>query len=851
MLSQIDLSQCEKEKIHIPNLIQPHGFIITFHPDSLTVMRYSSNLIQTQVGSDRNLTGRNIKELFPETLWKTVEKNLDFSNYLRHIIYEVDFPQISDQKVDIMVCSAGREVILELIPVYPEKDPLYSLDFQLNSMVRRVMTAHENEDFFHIAASEIKALTGYDRVMVYRFDEEFNGKVIAEAKEPEMVSYLNLHYPASDIPVQARDLYRKNMIRTIKDVNYTPVPIDSKYSDPLDMSHSFLRSVSPIHLEYLRNMGVAATLTISIMVNHELWGLIGCHHRTPFLPGNKRLSMSEIFGSILGGIIQMREENQNEKRKTELIARIDTVMEVILSQDKKIDLLDLIKKKIFLFQSIFPSDGFCIYSENSFVEHLFPYSKNEIADLLHRIRPSMKDDCFSTDHLASIYPDFTENFLKMCAGLMILRIDTHPESFWIWRRMEKRETISWGGDPNQKAVLNSEGIISPRKSFEDYNQVVMNKSISWDAAEKEIGRYLIPQIQRLFSFFESGRQLESQKIQIKSMEEEKARHYQELIEMLVDVIEQRDAYTAGHTRRVAYYSAAIAKEMNLNEESIDQIKEAAILHDIGKIIIPDSILLKPGKLSFKEYELIKKHLDVGVEILNKIDYYKPLAEIIKFHHEKYDGSGYPYKMKDDEISILSHIMIVADAFDAMTTNRIYQARKTVKEAADELMRYRGKWYHPDVVDAAVKISQDEKFAETATSQLPFTQMERERFAYFFKDQLTGLYNNTYLGLILNNLIPNLAYHYFVLIELHGMTVYNEEKGWHQGNIILQKFSELISKMARDEQIFRVFGDDFIIGFETENQADAFLKNWVPCQIETICATCEKIEKDKFRDYIDH
>lgn len=330
------------------------------------------------------------------------------------------------------------------------------------------------------------------------------------------------------------------------------------------------------------------------------------------------------------------------------------------------------------------------------------------------------------------------------------------------------------------------------------------------------------------------------------MEQERAKHYKELIEMLVGVIEQRDAYTAGHTKRVADYSVEIAKELELNQKEISVLREAAILHDIGKVIIPDSILLKPGKLSQKEYELIKLHLDVGFQILDKIDYYKPLANIIKYHHEKYDGTGYPYRAKRDEIPLLSHIMIVADSFDAMTTNRIYQARKTVEEALAELLLYRGKWYHPEVVDAAIRATK--KFQnknQMNTSQLPSTQLEKERFSYFFKDQLTGVYNDTYLWMVIRNIIPEIQYSQFALLELHGMSDYNDKFGWHQGNEVIRKFSDILKKYVREEQLFRVYGDDFVICFENIESKEEFLHNWKDLQIDTVSSTCKSVEKDIF------
>ncbi|HQI19090.1 MAG TPA: GAF domain-containing protein, partial [Leptospiraceae bacterium] len=273
MLTKLDLSQCEKEAIHIPNLVQPHGFALVIEKSSLNVTRSSANFDSTSIGPASQLVGRSLQSILPPAALAAISQKLDFSQRKRHVLYGLAIPSISVSSLNVAVCDAHREIILEFLPGEADGGEEF-VELQLNDMIPRVMMAQSSEDFFQRAAIELRSLTGYDRVMVYRFDEDFNGQVIAESHEQGMESYLGLHYPASDIPVQARELYRKNMIRTIVDVSYEPVGIVSRDPAPLDMSYSYLRSVSPIHLEYLKNMGVAATLTVSIIVDNALWGLV-------------------------------------------------------------------------------------------------------------------------------------------------------------------------------------------------------------------------------------------------------------------------------------------------------------------------------------------------------------------------------------------------------------------------------------------------------------------------------------------------------------------------------------------------------------------------------------------------
>lgn len=295
-------------------------------------------------------------------------------------------------------------------------------------------------------------------------------------------------------------------------------------------------------------------------------------------------------------------------------------------------------------------------------------------------------------------------------------------------------------------------------------------------------------------------------------EQEKVSSYKELVNMLVSLIEKRDTYTAGHSRRVAFYCNLIALEMGVDTVSIDRLVNAAILHDIGKISTPDSILLKPDKLTKLEYDIIKTHVTVGAEMIESIKGYESFSSILKNHHEKFDGSGYPEHKKGDEIPLLSHIMIVADAFDAMTTNRIYKTKKSKNDALDELTRFGGTMYHPDVVTAAVKALKGVVIEDSIT-QIPVTTIEKERFSYFFKDSLTGLNNERYYSLICQG--DNHPKHFVqkTNITLGHFTKYNAIYGWDAGNELLKAIAAYLQNSFEQATIFRIHGDDFALMFE--------------------------------------
>ncbi len=842
MIQTSDLSQCEKEPIHIPGMIQPHGFSIVFHRESGVITRCSRNLSELTGFSASSWIGIPVSDILSSASVREIRRKKLSPDNARNILFNVSLPFCS-RKSDILMAWSGDEIILDILPhdlQYQEHDSAV-LEYMLNLMIRRITEAGSSRDFLSAAAAEFRRFTHYDRVMIYRFDSDYNGTVAAESCEEELEPYLGLHYPASDIPPQARELYLKNMTRVIKDIDYMPVGMDQSPDcrAPLDMTWSFLRSVSPVHLEYLRNMGVKATLTVSIIVNGSLWGLISCHHRTPRMISAARLNLSEIFGNILGGIIHMKEQSEYEKNKSALLSRVDSLMQILMASGSRESLFSLSPGQAELFRSLYQADGFCLKtgyrflsSENGCPENVAELIIKNIS-LLTEYAPGV----WYTENLRSAVPGLPEPVYSDCAGLMVHRLKNETESWLIWRRSEEIRTIEWGGNPAEKVILSEKGTISPRKSFEKFSEQIRFRSAPWTIAEKEGYQYLLPHLKRLLDFSESSTKL-------LRLEEEKERHYKELIEMLAGVIEQRDSYTAGHTRRVADYSAAIAQELNLPHEDIARLREAAVLHDIGKVFIPDSILLKPGRLTDQEYELIKKHLEAGCEILGKIDYYQPLAEIIRFHHEKYNGTGYPSGKKEDEIPLMSHIMIVADALDAMTTNRIYQGRKSSEQAVEELLAYRGIWYHPDVTDAAVKLCRSGRIFQGSTSQMPETDIEKERFSYFFKDQMTGLYNENYLKLILNGERYS-GFGFFLLIELRGMSLFNQKYGWNRGNSVIKKAAEnLLNFTNEQESIFRFHGDDFLIAFRDSEKGNVFLQSWTPMQLEGVAASVSGISPEE-------
>jgi putative nucleotidyltransferase with HDIG domain len=308
---------------------------------------------------------------------------------------------------------------------------------------------------------------------------------------------------------------------------------------------------------------------------------------------------------------------------------------------------------------------------------------------------------------------------------------------------------------------------------------------------------------------------------------ERTANYEETIFTFVGMIEQRDNYTAGHTERVARYCQQIAKEMGLAGEEINKLFKAAVLHDIGKIATPDAVLLQPGKLGPLDHDLIKLHATAGYEMLSNIEMYKDLAEIILHHHERHDGTGYPGGLRGEEIPLLARILIVADAFDAMTTTRIYKARKDTRAALAELQSGSGSQFHPEVAAVAIRVLAGVTVPESDT-QAPGTELEKKRFSYFFNDRLTGLYNEDYLKIVLRNNEEQHQHQCLHLLQLENMPVYNKQLGWEKGNLLIQRCAGELQERFPDGLFFRVYGNDFVVVFIEHRRIDSREFASLPC-----------------------
>jgi GAF domain-containing protein len=395
--------------------------------------------------------------------------------------------------VDLRVHRSGDRVVVELESI---GGGTIALSYHsARGAMARLAGADSVQQLAERLAQEVRDLTGFDRVMVYRFDEEWNGEVIAEERQADLNPFLGLHYPATDIPAQARRLYTVNWTRLIADVGYTPVPLhpvlDPETAAPLDLSHSTLRSVSPIHVEYLSNMGVTASMSVSLVIDDRLWGLVACHHYSgPHRPSQDARAASEFLGQVASQVLVERERADardaalaTQTLLAQVTARISSSSSsplVSLIEDP--DLLELMDAR----GAALCYDG-VLTTRGSVVEE----------SLLLRIAAELeRPDRYATwtDNVAELVPELAD--VPAVAG--VLRIGSAPDRWLLWLRPEMQQVVDWGGDVSNKLLAAREGPevrLSPRKSFEKWRQVVRGRGEHWASwhveAADALGKHMI------------------------------------------------------------------------------------------------------------------------------------------------------------------------------------------------------------------------------------------------------------------------------------------------------------------------------------------------------------------------
>ena len=494
----IDVTNCDKEPIHIPGSIQPHGMLFALTEPDLQIVQASDSVqrlldLPLQAVLHQPLATVVVPSYVEQLRGSLARDDLRFINPIKVAVHGSRPEHGQFHMFDGIVHRSSGCLVLELEPAQVQTQQAFSRFYHvIRSTAARLQSATDLHTLSAIAAQEVRAITGFDRVMIYRFDKQWNGEVIAEAKRDDLPSYLGLHYPASDIPAQARELYRRNWLRLIADVAYQPspvVPTDNPLTgQPLDMSFSVLRSVSPMHIQYLKNMGVGASMSVSILKNGTLWGLISCHHDgAKYVPYETR-EACEFLGQMLSLQLVAKEEYEdyaNEVRVKNTQTRLITAM-----TQSEHRLHHIFTRNAATVLEVVGAQGAAIALEGTYTCIGQTPTEEEIQALLSWLQETMTEDIFVTDTLSAHYPQ-GQQIKDTASGLVALALARTQGDYMVWFRPEVLQTVQWGGDPTKPVEMKGEeAVLRPRASFAAWSQTVRLTALPWKRYEIEAAHAL-------------------------------------------------------------------------------------------------------------------------------------------------------------------------------------------------------------------------------------------------------------------------------------------------------------------------------------------------------------------------
>ena len=481
----ITLTNCDREPIHIPGSIQPYGFMVCLDELSYQVA-YASENIQDLLGiAPTELVGAGLSRLLGPERTAEVEKTFPTLTEA-HQLLGVRLEQVEGEPFyKLILHRYDRLLWLEFEPM--EEAAPASLDLPyLNTALSQMLSAGSVADFCQYAVEQVRAITGFDRVAIYRFAADESGEIIAEACRPDLAPWLGLHYPASDIPQQARAMYLKNWLRFIPDASYVPARLVAlrppRTSRPPDMTYAVLRSVSPIHIQYLHNMGSAATMTISLIQDNQLWGMITCHHLTPRLVSYELRDLCQFIAKTFSALLGSKEKQDQQAYQLQVRERQVRLFEHVSNTPHFVEGL---YQKSPTMQDIFECGGAAICFEDEIITLGITPTKPQIEELLTWLQANVHQDVFYTNSYTSLNPAGLA-LRSTASGFIAASLAEAPGNYLLWFRPEVIQTVNWAGQ-NEKPQRLEDGqiFLSPRQSFEAWKQLVENTSAPWKPLEIE------------------------------------------------------------------------------------------------------------------------------------------------------------------------------------------------------------------------------------------------------------------------------------------------------------------------------------------------------------------------------
>ncbi|MCY0093551.1 HWE histidine kinase domain-containing protein [Hoeflea ulvae] len=478
-----NLTNCDVEPIHIPGSIQPHGCLLACDMTATTIVRHSANA-QAMLGIDGNLNGMALRKVTGDALTHDIRNTLSRTQSGERAALLFGKQADNGRRFDIAVHRFKGSIILEFEPA--EDSIAEPLELS-RAMLGRIASISTTERLVSESARLMQGMLGYDRVMIYQFGPDGAGKVVSEARRPQLESFLGQYFPASDIPQQARLLYLKNTIRIISATDFERIPvlpvIDAS-GEPLDLSFAHLRSVSPIHCEYLRNMGVGASMSISIIVDGELWGLIACHHYGPRTLSMAQRVAAEIFGEFFSLHLNALRHKQSLDAATTARSALDALLQEAVRAE---DINALLAERLSEFSKLMPADGLALWLRGKLTVLGTTPPEAEIPSLARFAATVADGRIWATHKLANAVPG-AARYADRAAGMLVIPLSQRAGDYVFFFRKEVVQTLEWAGNPEKSYDTGPLGDrLTPRKSFAIWKETVHQQSVPWTEQERMFG----------------------------------------------------------------------------------------------------------------------------------------------------------------------------------------------------------------------------------------------------------------------------------------------------------------------------------------------------------------------------
>ena len=483
--TKIDLENCAREPIHVPGSVQPHGVLLVLAGRDLRVVQASENtgpLLGVPTG---DALGRPLADLLGAAAAAALHHGLTaaLTATRAEFLGAVTVAGGYKGSFNAVAHRAAGGVVLELEIAVPDEPPL-AVHSVLDAFTLLAEASPSIADLSRLLAEATRRLTGFDRVLVYRFDEGWDGTVIGEDGNGRLPSMLDHRYPASDIPAQARELYRVNRVRIIPDADYRPVPVlpaaNPATGGPLDLTFSTLRSVSPVHVEYMKNMETAASMSVSVLRGGRLWGLVSCHHARPRAVPFPAREACDLFARVFSLRLSALEHARDFERQIEVRSAYATLLAAMADRG---DFAAALAERPKELLALADAEGAAVVTDGGCLLVGETPTEAEVRDLAGWLFREARDDVYATECLGQACPAAAA-FKDRASGLLAAAVSKTRPGYVLWFRPEVLRTVKWSGDPT-RPVSAGPGRLHPRRSFETWRETVRDRARAWRPSEVE------------------------------------------------------------------------------------------------------------------------------------------------------------------------------------------------------------------------------------------------------------------------------------------------------------------------------------------------------------------------------